>query len=60
MGFSEGNSQMEKKLRVRYNARVGGAGVSYSLGVGWVGEKRYECSGMISEWNAAYEGSLER
>ena len=36
------------------------AGVGYGMGVGWVGKKRDECSRMSSEWNGAYEGSLER
>ena len=35
-------------------------GVGYSVGVGWVGKKRYECNRMSSEWNGVYEGLSER
>ena len=37
-----------------------GAGVGYSMGVGWFGKKRDDCSRMSSGWNGAYsEGLLE-
>ena len=49
MGCGEGNLQTDEEL-----------GVGYSIRVGWVGEMRYVCSRVSSEWNGVYEGLLER